>query len=118
MQALVSYEWPGNVRELEHVIERALVLSRGGVIERQDVSVAVPRASLGRSERGGKTPDDAPASGTYTEARRQVLDDFDRRYATGLLGATAGNVSQAARLAGLDRTNFRRLMKRIGLRPR
>ena len=102
------------MRELEHAIERALVLSRGGFIERQDISVAVPASSLPRKDRAAE---DEPASGTYTEARRQVLDDFDRRYAMGLLAAT-GNVSQASRLAGLDRTNFRRLMKRVGIRAR
>jgi DNA-binding NtrC family response regulator len=112
MRSLVAYEWPGNVRELEHVIERALVLSRGGYIERQDVSVTVP------SSHQPLDRDDASPAGTYTEARRQVIHDFDHRYATGLLVATAGNVSQAARLAGLDRTNFRRLMKRVGIRPR
>jgi DNA-binding NtrC family response regulator len=111
MRALVEYDWPGNVRELEHVIERALVLCRGGFIERQDISIAGP--SPLRAEEGP-----ASLNGTYTEARKELLHDFDRRYATGLLDATGGNVSQAARLAGLDRTNFRRLMKRVGIRPR
>jgi DNA-binding NtrC family response regulator len=107
----VEYDWPGNVRELEHVIERALVLSRGGFIERQDVSVVGPSSHPA----GGES---ASVTGPYTEARKALLDDFDRRYASGLLEATGGNVSQAARLAGLDRTNFRRLMKRVGIRPR
>jgi DNA-binding NtrC family response regulator len=110
MQSLMQYDWPGNVRELEHVIERALVLSRGGFIDRQDVSVVGPSAL--RSDREPES-----SSGTYTDARKNLLYDFDRRYANGLLTATGGNVSQAARLAGLDRTNFRRLMKRVGIRP-
>jgi len=111
MESLVDYEWPGNVRELEHVIERALVLSRGGSIDRQDVSVVGPS-----EPRAPRVP--ARSAGSYTDARKQVIDDFERRFALGLLQATNGNISQAARLAGLDRTNFRRLMKRVGVRSR
>lgn len=51
--------------------------------------------------------------GTYAEARRRVLEAFDRAYIEGLLHHTDGNVSEAARRAGLDRSNFKRVLKRV-----
>jgi DNA-binding NtrC family response regulator len=48
----------------------------------------------------------------YAEAKRQLVANFDEAYTTELLGRAKGNMSEAARLAGLDRSNFRRLIKR------
>jgi DNA-binding NtrC family response regulator len=106
MRALTAYDWPGNVRELEHVIERALVLLRDGCIQRRDIPVASSQPEKGPGQTFGKA---------YAMERRQLLDEFDRRYTEDLLSATAGNVSEAARIAGLDRTNFRRMMRRTGV---
>ena len=52
-----------------------------------------------------------------TEAKRQSAAEFERCYLVNLM-QRAGSVSEAARLAGLDRTNFRRLLSRHGLRSR
>lgn len=52
-----------------------------------------------------------------TEAKRQSAAEFERCYLINLM-QRAGSVSEAARLAGLDRTNFRRLLTRHGLRAR
>lgn len=52
----------------------------------------------------------------YTDLKARVLTAFDRAYLTGLLRRTDGNISRAARLAELDRSNFRRLMKRTRAR--
>jgi DNA-binding NtrC family response regulator len=51
-------------------------------------------------------------SHTYPDAKRRLLSLFDEAYTSALLRKTAGNMSEAARLAGLDRSNFRRLIKR------
>jgi two-component system response regulator HydG len=48
----------------------------------------------------------------YAEAKRRIVRDFDRAYAQGLLERSKGNVSEAARLAGLDRSNFRRVLRK------
>jgi DNA-binding NtrC family response regulator len=50
----------------------------------------------------------------YPEAKKRLLRDFDRAYATQLLERAGGNVSEAARKAGLDRSNFRRVLRRHG----
>lgn len=52
----------------------------------------------------------------YTDLKARVLAAFDRAYLAGLLRRTEGNISRAARLAELDRSNFRRLMKRTRAR--
>ena len=52
-----------------------------------------------------------------TEAKRQSAAEFERCYLVNLM-QRAGSVSEAARLAGLDRTNFRRLLSRHGLRSK
>lgn len=51
-----------------------------------------------------------------TEAKRQSASEFERCYLVNLMQRANGSVSEAARLAGLDRTNFRRLLTRHGLR--
>lgn len=100
---LLEYDWPGNVRELENVIERALILARGGEITTsclpQELRASPRPAQYGLS--------DLP----MTDARTA----FERRYLEGLLGKTGGNLSEASRRAGVDRSNLRRLLKRHGL---
>ena len=59
---------------------------------------------------------DAPVD-KLTEAKRQSAAEFERCYLVNLM-QRAGSVSEAARLAGLDRTNFRRLLTRHGLRSK
>jgi DNA-binding NtrC family response regulator len=54
----------------------------------------------------------------YREAKEKSLEAFETAYFEGLLARTQGNVSEAARQAGLDRSNFRRAVKRAGVRVR
>jgi DNA-binding NtrC family response regulator len=49
----------------------------------------------------------------YAEARRRALLEFDRQYIQALLERTSNNISQAARAAGLDRSNFKRVLRRV-----
>jgi two-component system response regulator GlrR len=99
MELLVSAAWPGNVRQLLNVIERAVALTTTEMISaslvRQALDVGV----------GSLTPLD--------EARRA----FEREYLVRILKITGGNVTQAARLAGRNRTEFYRLLERHALEP-
>ncbi len=112
-RALRAYEWPGNVRELEHAIEHAFVLSHGDVIDASDLPL--PRGDHGaREDARTKAPWSDESYGLpYAEAKRRVLADFDLAYVREQLKKTGGNVSEAARLSGLDRSNFRRVMRRL-----
>jgi len=63
----------------------------------------------------GPAPKGVPDALPFTEAKRRATAAFERNYLVDVM-ARAGSVSGAARLAGLDRTNFRRLLQRHGLR--
>jgi two-component system response regulator GlrR len=91
--------WPGNVRQLQNVVEKCVVLSTGPLIAPSLVQRALANQS-----------GDMPG---FDEARRQ----FERDYLTQLLKITAGNVTQAARLAQRNRTDFYSLMSRHQLDP-
>jgi two-component system response regulator HydG len=59
--------------------------------------------------------DDAANLEPLTEAKRRASSAFEKRYLTKVMERAKGSVSEAARLAGLDRTNFRRLLQRHGI---
>jgi transcriptional regulator with GAF, ATPase, and Fis domain len=60
--------------------------------------------------------DDALMAMPLVDAKRLVAAEFERRYLVRLMERAGGSVSEGARLSGLDRTNFRRLLQRHGLR--
>lgn len=108
---LVSYRWPGNVRELEHAIERAVALSRGSIIQLSDLpeSIALSPAKAGLSSSFDKEV-------SYSEAKRQLMESFNKDFITYHLEKAKGNVSQAAKEMGIQRTSLQRLMKKYALR--
>jgi len=99
MELLVAAAWPGNVRQLLNVVERAVALTATEVIPASLVRQALDAGA------GSLTPLD--------EARRA----FEREYLVRILKITGGNVTQAARLAGRNRTEFYRLLERHALEP-
>jgi len=103
-QILRRYSWPGNVRELENVIERATLLAKG-----EDVTAADLPSELNNGVDGGRTP---PMPGkTFSAAR----DEFERYYILECLRRHHGNVSRAAREAGLQRQNFYQKLHKYGI---
>ncbi len=99
VELLVTAEWPGNVRQLYNIVRRNVALSRSPVISGELV-----QSSLG--EHGGKLA-------SFSDAR----DEFTRNYLSQILQITMGNVSQAARLAKRNRTDFYKLLARHDLNP-
>ncbi|MFO0568606.1 MAG: sigma 54-interacting transcriptional regulator [Polyangiaceae bacterium] len=98
---LARSSWPGNVRELRNHLERCAVLERPlGVGDVEDSA-------------GGFVVD---ARLSYSEAKRRLLHEFERRYLGELLALHGGNVSKAAREAGMDRVHLHKLLHRHGLR--
>lgn len=94
MQLLTTCLWPGNVRQLVNVVEQCVALTQTSVIASHLVEQA-----LSASEQ--KWP-------TLTEAR----DAFEQQYLLKLLKMTDGNVTRAAELAGRNRTDMHKLMKK------
>lgn len=99
MEALMAASWPGNVRQLQNVVEQAAALCTTEIVPASLVQRAL------RSDPTGVLP--------LAEAR----DRFERDYLQELLQITGGNVSGAARLAGRNRTEFYKLLKRHHLEP-
>lgn len=99
LEMLGSAQWPGNVRQLQNVVEKCVVLSTGPIIA----------ASLVQRALANQAGDMLP----FDEARRQ----FERDYLTQLLKITGGNVTQAAKMAQRNRTDFYALMGRHQLDP-
>lgn len=99
LKALTTAAWPGNVRQLYNVVEQVCALS---------TTALVPLALVQRALRvpGVEVQ-------TYADAKRR----FERDYLVGLLKITDGNVSDAARLAGRNRTEFYRLLQKNDLTP-
>ncbi|MEZ4586490.1 MAG: sigma-54 dependent transcriptional regulator [Gemmatimonadales bacterium] len=96
--ALLRYDWPGNVRELGHAVERAVLLSRGEVIQASDL--ALPSGATGLGEDDG---------------RPRSLDELEREAIRDALARQGGNVSLAAKALGLSRSALYRRLQRFGL---
>ncbi|CAI1086079.1 two-component system response regulator GlrR [Serratia grimesii] len=94
MKRLMTASWPGNVRQLVNVIEQCVALTSAPVISEALVEQALE---------GENT-----ALPTFVEARNQ----FELHYLRKLLQITKGNVTQAARMAGRNRTEFYKLLSR------
>jgi two-component system response regulator AtoC len=103
-EMLESYEFPGNVRELSHIIERAMLLAREGVITAGDLPPEVTRAWTAQGVSGGSMgslADDWP-----------TLQILERRYIDRVLSRTGGNKTRAADVLGIDRRTLNRMFAR------
>jgi two-component system, NtrC family, response regulator AtoC len=97
MALLMAHSWPGNVRELRNVLERAIVVASGQVIQAQDLGLRRPPA------------DDGVGS-------MASLDDVERHHIAHVLQESAGNISQAARTLGIDRATLYNKLRKYQLR--
>jgi len=111
--ALSAQPWAGNVRELQNVLEHAVVLLEPGAdVQAEDL----PFVSLPGSTNDALLQSEIDSDeGGYYAARDRLLAKFDRSFLTRVIRRAGGNLSKAARLAGIDRTTFYRLMERHGL---
>jgi two-component system response regulator HydG len=99
IEAMARYDWPGNVRELENAVERSVVLSRGTVIELDDLP---PDARTGSSAAG--------EGRSLTFAVGTPLEEIERRVIHATLAHTGGDKRLCAQLLGIaTRTIYRRL---------
>ncbi len=101
---LRAHDWPGNVRELENRVQQLVVLSNEEVIHDLE--------PIGDDDGVDGTSD----VGAFKDAKRRVVADFEREYVRRALVRTSGNVSAAARDAGLDRKSFWLIARRAGIK--
>jgi two-component system, NtrC family, response regulator HydG len=114
LRTLEAYSWPGNVRELRNVIERACALAEGELIGLNHLPDQLRYASV-RTD-GGTAIDDAVPACSLKSAKDRWLSNFEPTYIDNLLKEHRGNVSQVARVAGIDRKTLYRLIKKYHLR--
>ncbi len=116
-EALLRHPFPGNVRELENAIRHAAVFAAGARIEPEDLPPEIAGGGAGASGGpGARAPDALPRD---AEELRKAKDDagarIERAFLRALLDRAQGNVSLAARLAGMNRTVLHELMARHGV---
>ncbi len=100
LHKLASYDWPGNVRELKNVIERAVALTAGPLIDAADIWL--PQLGLG----------DGPVAPAY---KPLTLEEVEKRHILATLEHTNWNKSQAAAILGIERSTLDRKIKAYGL---
>jgi len=98
MRLLMAHPWSGNVRELRNVLERAMVVLSGEVIQPGDLGLPSAPSTV--------PPGDVMVS----------LEEVERRHIAAVLQETAGNISQAARVLSIDRATLYSKIRRYGLR--
>jgi DNA-binding NtrC family response regulator len=106
LKLLMDFHWPGNVRELENIIERAVALSTGTIIDTADIRLDISPTISSATASGGAIP--FPPEG-------MTLEQFEDEIIREALRRTNGNKSQAARLLGLSRNALRYRLSKLGV---
>jgi DNA-binding NtrC family response regulator len=117
LEAMTTYGWPGNVRELENAVLHANALHHGEVIGPESLPATISGRQRAPGSASSMTVGDDDMLEPLTDAKRRASSTFEKRYLIKAMEKSKGSVSEAARLAGLDRTNFRRLLQRHGIDP-
>ena len=115
VENLRRHDYPGNVRELRNLIERSVVMADEEMMART-TPLPGPIGADGEPTEGDEVlrfPVDAGVP--FKIAKRQMVAEFERRYLRQLLEAHKGNVSAAARAAGLDRMTVHKMLNRSGI---
>ena len=117
MEKLKRHSWPGNVRELKNFVERAVILTQDNQIETKFLNVnATPKErdlnTNGSSALATKAiAEDVP----FKEAKNHLIESFEKAYWKQLLEHTGGNISKAARIAGVHRKSVEYILKKLDL---
>jgi transcriptional regulator with GAF, ATPase, and Fis domain len=142
LDLMMKHDWPGNVRELRNIVERAVLLSEapGSLSMRRSYLGSSVSAS---PTPGKKTQTPTPGAGAslppsssspapmagdtmkldvpididipFKIAKQDLVEEFERRYIRALLDRHGGNISAAARAAGIDRMSIHKILHRLGL---
>jgi len=114
---LRSYPWPGNVRELSHVIERAVLWSRGPTLEVEHLSLTSP-TDAGPGEPRESAAVAAPAAAAPRLPPQGVdLGQWEKSVIEQAMREAGGNQTKAARRLGISRDTLRYRLRKFGLQP-
>lgn len=109
---LSRHDWPGNVRELRNVIERAAVLAAGPEVGESDLSLDLGGEEALEEAASPSTDLDIP----FSEAKKQTVERFERRYLSEALREHEGNVSRTANAIGMVRQSLQQKIRELGLK--
>ncbi len=111
---LRNYGWPGNVRELKSIVHRLLILGSGETIDGAEVEAVLG----GDLQSCARNLGVAPSVFDFNKPLREAREQFERAYIAFHLKQLEGNVSQVAKVAGIERTHLYRKMKALGISPK
>ncbi len=109
--SMLRYPWPGNIRELQNIIERAAVLTQDSIIRLENLPVIFSQLMPDPVEETSP-----PAASGFRSQREEHLHQMEKNLIKRYLEETGGNVSLAARKAGIPRRTFYRMLTRYDLR--
>ncbi len=110
---LQSRPWRGNVRELQNLVEHVAVISDAGAVVRPD-DLPTDHDEIMPGPRAGTGDFGALFDQPFHAAKDQLVAQFEQEYVRRITARTHGNMSKAARLAGIDRTTLYRLLEKHG----
>ena len=114
LENLMGRDWPGNVRELQNFVRRLVVFSAGEEVDMMTLQ-AVDNHNV-----PGLPGENQIGSGEieqYASARSRVIGEFAENYVKDVLSKTGGNISQAAKMAGMSRVALQKILKRLEMNP-
>ncbi len=132
LAGFADHDWPGNVRELKNQVERTVVLREAAAPRRRISGTRTsvrPTPAMGVRVSEERVAEEAPSrpdtrelrvdvSQSFRVAKEQAVQEFERAYLAALVQSAGGNVSLAARKAGMDRMHLHHLLQKHGLRGR
>lgn len=113
LEALRRHDWPGNVRELQNFIRRLVLFAKETEITAREVQTALCSESASQPPVSQRF--DVTTVEPYSVFKERLLNEFTGEYVCKLLQKTGGNISLAARLAGLSRPALQKILRRTGI---
>ena len=110
LDMLLIYSWPGNVRQLENMCERMVIFSKDAFIDSADLPSEIKLQKIGSHS------EESTISVPKTKAELKIeKSKMERLFLLDILSRTEGNVMEASRLSGMDRSQIHHLMSRLGI---
>lgn len=112
LNRLRNHDWPGNTRELKNLVQRLLILNRGTEVELDEVDAAL------QTTVASTQADKSNTASLFDMPLRDARDAFEKSYLEYHLNETGGNISELARIVGMERTHLYRKIKQLNIDPK